>query len=119
MGTEAKPARKMLFKKLNNTLKACRVFNSFELKPILANSNITQRAAQQLNLRVNNLKHPYVRETDVIKQEYTNDLEKSVGKTLLRRRKKKTQYFERNTCMYSFHLNVFFVCLFFLICSLG
>lgn len=85
-GTEAKPARKMLLKNLNNTLKACRVFNSFELKPILANSNITQRAAQQLNLRVNNLKHPYVRENDVIQQEYTNDLEKSVGKTLLRKK---------------------------------
>lgn len=89
----------MLFKNLNNTLKACRVFNSFELKPILANSNITQRAAQQLNLRVNNLKHPYVRENDVIQQEYTNDLEKSVGKTLLRRKKTYSILKEIHVCI--------------------
>lgn len=82
----------MLFKKLNNTLKACRVFNSFELKSILANGIIPWRAAHQLNLGVNNLKHPHVKENNVIQQEYTNDLEKSVGKALLARRKKNTVF---------------------------
>lgn len=88
---------------LNNktiTLRGCSVLNCSELKPLLANGNITWKAVHELTLGINNLECPYMRENNIVQKKgfkytffksfwpVTNRLEKHCYQE-----EKNTQYF--------------------------